>query len=499
MSRVVDLSQALGKMTVDTHRRIRSADNRAKYYKMAERWHQFQNTITGTIGLVPVEVTVKILFDIVLLYEYGYKRDSQLLEPQTHFGFTSVTAPPGSVFYAHVVKWEQDKDFNYIGADVVVGVHNPAIAATGTSDITSVKFTATLHSSFQGYGVPIDNDDLGTSTGGGPSVAPLSTDTSASANEGSTSGTAPTASTGGSTSTGGGGGVTSTGPTPLQLVTAAAPADYPSGPLGDSFTQIAYWSGGSLGDWSIPEYEADLTVPDSGVDSGILTALNPVRFSPFDTASNQTFPIDKYAANYTPPGKLKAGHKARIHFQVNTAPELGDAELISVTLGMTSRQTGLAFFFGGSEIGWLTDLRLLGFGTQPAGGYVGYQDYPYWTGPSGNIPRISAQKSEYELIDQFQNGASDVWVEMWRVAGSNMIQTAIYAGNPDSSTPLYMSEHDGTATTQGPGGYPVSGAYGQEADCYFGWTRAYMSPAADFQSSPRQPQGVASITIYQEN
>lgn len=153
------LQRSLARLTVDAHRQIRSRDQQTMYYELAEREHQFQFPITGTVGMVPVETTITILFDIMFLYEYGYRRDSQLLEPHTRFGFTSLSAPAGTVPYAHVKDWIQDVDLNYVGAHVIVGVHNPGIAVTGVEALSSTQFQVNLHCSFQGYGVPIDPDD----------------------------------------------------------------------------------------------------------------------------------------------------------------------------------------------------------------------------------------------------------------------------------------------------------------------------------------------------
>jgi hypothetical protein len=164
------LQRSLARLTVDSHRQIRSRDNQTMFYGLAEREHQFQFPITGTVGMVPVETTIKVLFDIVFLYEYGYRRDSQLLEPHSRFGFTSLSAPAGTVPYAHVADWIQDEDLNYIGAHVICGVHNPGIAVTGVEQLSSTTFSCTLHCSFQGFGFPIDPD--GPSGAGAASGAP---------------------------------------------------------------------------------------------------------------------------------------------------------------------------------------------------------------------------------------------------------------------------------------------------------------------------------------
>lgn len=152
----IGIHRAVSKMVVDSHRQIHSRAHQADYYGMAERLHQFQLPVSGSVGVQPIENSVEILFDIAFLYEYGNRRDSQLLEPQTHVGFSSVSASPGTHLYAHVQSWLQDQDLNYIGASMTVGAYNPSIALVGFEPITSLVFSATLHASFQGYGSPID-------------------------------------------------------------------------------------------------------------------------------------------------------------------------------------------------------------------------------------------------------------------------------------------------------------------------------------------------------
>lgn len=154
----VTLKTAVSRMTVDVHRQIHSRSHATDYYQLAEREQQFQFDVGGSVGFVPVEASISVLFDIYFLYEYGTRRDSQLLEPHTRFGFTNMSAPPGSVPYAHVQSWNQDQDFNYIGCTIVVGVHNPTIGMVGADPTTNLNFTASLHASFQGYGAPIDSD-----------------------------------------------------------------------------------------------------------------------------------------------------------------------------------------------------------------------------------------------------------------------------------------------------------------------------------------------------
>lgn len=153
------LGHAVAGIALHTQRRVQARAHQSDHYAMTERTQQFQFDISGTLGVVPVESNVEVLFDITFLYEYGMRRDSQLLEPQTHFGWTQINAPPGSVPFAHVTGWKQDADLNYVGASITAGVHNPSIGIIGTDPTSSLTFSGTLHVTFQGYGVPVDPAD----------------------------------------------------------------------------------------------------------------------------------------------------------------------------------------------------------------------------------------------------------------------------------------------------------------------------------------------------
>lgn len=150
------LGHAVAGIAIGTAQRMNARAHESDYYKMMERTQQFQFGVSGTLGLLPIENNIAILFDIMFLYEYGMRRDSQLLEPLTHFGWSNVSGPKGCIPYAHVTGWKQDLDENYVGCSVTAGVHNPLIGLVGADTTTSLNFSGTLHVSFQGYGVPLD-------------------------------------------------------------------------------------------------------------------------------------------------------------------------------------------------------------------------------------------------------------------------------------------------------------------------------------------------------
>ena len=153
------LSRALGEITVQAHRAIRSREHQKKYYALTEREQQYQNPVNGNIGSVACETTLTVYFDIAFIYDYGYLRDSQLLEPLVRFGFSQCICPAGTVPYAYIKSWIQDQDLSYTGANITVGVHNPT-ASIAPAEITGTAFSFTLHTSIQGFGAPIDPIDI---------------------------------------------------------------------------------------------------------------------------------------------------------------------------------------------------------------------------------------------------------------------------------------------------------------------------------------------------
>lgn len=442
------LSRALSKISVDTHRQMHSRAQQARYYELAEREHQFQYPIKGTLGLLPVEVTFKILFDVAFLYEYGIRRDSQLLEPRTHFGFSALSGPAGTVPYAHVLKWIQDEDLNYIGCHVIVGIHNPLISATGTGSLTSVKFSATLHCSFQGYGHPMDNDD--------PSDNP-------SIDQGNSQIGNPGSASGGSTPP------TSNGPSP----------NYPAGPLGGSSGWSTVATFNSLDDFSIPAGEGALKV-----DAGLLTTT--------DWRNVTTQPSgDKYAAKFTAAGRVGGGYKARVRFLMNPGPDQYANIQAAVVVNMEDRQNGLAFTFGNAGIGWITDLRLLGTNKalaaiQGAAGPTNGQSISALTYDSntlGNTPRPDALHSFASHVPD------DVWLELWR--HGNTISAALYSADPAAgATPIVIATYDVTHSTK----------YGPSDKGYFGWTFNEMDLGiVSSNKTPVTKQGIKSMTVFKES
>lgn len=158
-----DLHRALAGTTVEIHRRIETRRANVSQDRMTEREQQFQHGFSGAIGTTPggTESQFKVLFDIVFPGDPGSMRDSQLGEPIVRFGFRMAQAPPGTAPYAHVADWVLDDDLNFIGAIITFGVHggfgNPG------------PFKGVLHSTFQGFGSPIEDYTGGAGDGSVPS------------------------------------------------------------------------------------------------------------------------------------------------------------------------------------------------------------------------------------------------------------------------------------------------------------------------------------------
>lgn len=152
-----DLQRSLRAMTIGyaqaMHRRRHMADD----YGLAERVQQFQYELTGYIGDLPVEATIPIRFALMFMADSGNQRDSTLDRPHVHVGFEEEYAPAGTIPYAKVISWIQDDDFNYVGANVLVGVHCPAVAIEGLV-VNQARVKIALHISFQGWGAMIDPD-----------------------------------------------------------------------------------------------------------------------------------------------------------------------------------------------------------------------------------------------------------------------------------------------------------------------------------------------------
>lgn len=419
------IHRSLTSMTVGLQQRMRQNQDLKRLWGFSEREQQFQFPFNGTIGLVPVETTFKILFDHIFAGDPGYARDSQLGEPIARFGFRIDTAPAGTVPYAHVSSWIQDDDKNFIGANVLVGAHNPAVLDTQAT--YTQPFAGLIHCTFQGYGATIDNpgdilagadgasgggprgvdalpilagggDDLGGGNGSTATRTGTGTGVTSSGGGGGAGGGAGVGSGGGLSASGGGSGgaagshAGSGSGGRVDPVTAALRKfsaswnknlhmpKYPSGPLGgfDKWTQVAQWNaGGNLSHWDIPDQEAPLKVDEN---DGRLTASSAYDVYIGSIMGGGSYPKesrwwtnfissdfywvgDKYAARWTDPGRTADGHKIRLHYLMNLAGNGDQYTIFSAVLNMKDRTRGLAFWWGyDCGIGWETDLRKLGIG-----------------------------------------------------------------------------------------------------------------------------------------
>lgn len=144
-------------MTISYARAMTRQRHRADVYGLAEREQQFQYELAGYVGTLPVEATVPIPFAITFQSDPGNQRDSTLDRPHVHVGWEQEYGPDGLIVYAKVISWIQDDDFNYVGANVLAGVHCPAVAIEGLI-VNQARFKLALHITFQGFGSVNDPD-----------------------------------------------------------------------------------------------------------------------------------------------------------------------------------------------------------------------------------------------------------------------------------------------------------------------------------------------------
>lgn len=510
-----DISRSLSRMTVNLHRQIETKRNADQHYRMRERDQQYQHAFSGKLGPHPVEATFKILFDILFVGDAAMARDSQFDTPQVRFGFEMTSAPDGTVPYAHVVEWIRDDSFNFTGCKVRVGVHNPRL---GQGAVARLPYKGVIHCSFQGYGAPIDPD--GPDPGGTDSGKVTGGELVAHTAEGGTVSTAVTK--------------------PPQRQPVYPLPTYPAGPLGGTgFTTVASWNPHDpLSDFTVPKGEARLKVSS---DDGRLTTADPYEVFVYGKPNPPSAPSslppdkgpwnvpaghdlwyrgDKYAAQWTAPGKTGNFHKVRAHLLLNPTGNDYLMQRHSIVVNMEDRQHGLGFFFDRSlGIGWTEDLRPLGVVQGVAGDFSHGQQQilgslimssdssqwamqqsahwsqQYWT---EHAVEQAINESQARATSEFcatMSSLKEVWVEVWR-HGDNAFAGIFTQAPGPGVKPVYMSQH----LVKG------SKRYDKNVPGYFGWTTSYITPGGapgtyDGASWPfgYPKRGVLSMTLFKES
>lgn len=124
------------------HRRRHEADS----YRLAEVFQQYQIEVSGTSG-TGAFVDADINFQEVLYYA-PLQRNSKTEDPHVTHG---VSVDSGEARFAvYVVRWLLDQNANYTGAVVRIGVEQLGYAPASA-------FAATIHITFQGLGVPVED------------------------------------------------------------------------------------------------------------------------------------------------------------------------------------------------------------------------------------------------------------------------------------------------------------------------------------------------------
>lgn len=115
-------------------------------YRPAEVFQHYQVDVSGTTG-TGVFTDVTINFQEVLYYA-PLQRNVKTEDPQVTHG---VVLDSGDAHVtAYVVKWLLDDNANYMGAVVRIG-------ATQVGWAPASQFSGTLHITFQGYGIPVED------------------------------------------------------------------------------------------------------------------------------------------------------------------------------------------------------------------------------------------------------------------------------------------------------------------------------------------------------
>lgn len=130
---------------------VYKARHRHDATRLAEVQQQFQLDISGVAGSGSW-VDYDIVFKEVLYYA-PTQRANKNEDPQVWWG---AVLDSGSAFFSvHVKEWKLDENANYKGATVRVGVMQGAYAGEGGADGSA--FRGTIHITFQGLGVPVED------------------------------------------------------------------------------------------------------------------------------------------------------------------------------------------------------------------------------------------------------------------------------------------------------------------------------------------------------
>jgi hypothetical protein len=144
-----DIVRSISRMTIQTRRAIDRKSREADAYKLAETEQQFQIPVSGTLGTEPAWATSEVQFEEIF-YVAPYQRDNQNPEPQVTYGYVRESGAP-VIVTALVDSWVRDPESNFIGANIMIGTHDPGGAGE--------DYAGRVHMTFQGYSAPRDTTD----------------------------------------------------------------------------------------------------------------------------------------------------------------------------------------------------------------------------------------------------------------------------------------------------------------------------------------------------
>lgn len=130
---------AIGRKTAETARQ-----------KLAESDQQFQLGVSGLAGTIVAWSDARITFAETLVFAPTQRDSNRLPQPHVYFGSVLRSGPP-VIITGIVDSWIQDRNGNFTGAHIKIGVHSPGATA-------QVRFEAELHVTVQGFGAPTDTN-----------------------------------------------------------------------------------------------------------------------------------------------------------------------------------------------------------------------------------------------------------------------------------------------------------------------------------------------------
>lgn len=127
--------------------------------KLASTEQQFQIDFDADVLPTPTWTQVGVDFREKIIINHLYS-NTPYDRPHVSFGHEIIDGPPVSISH-HVRTWAQDRQGNFTGVTIEVGVWDPAVPGAGSP----LRVRGRIHLRVQGDSIPID-DDLATDMDG---------------------------------------------------------------------------------------------------------------------------------------------------------------------------------------------------------------------------------------------------------------------------------------------------------------------------------------------